>query len=121
MTDARRCALIAIDWGTTSARAYRLDESGAVLDAKSAPLGIQAVTDRQFAVALDTLLEGWHDIAPRIACGMIGSRQGWIEAPYVACPVDSFAASEAIWRAHPATSSRSSPARAASTHPAFRT
>ncbi len=88
MTDARRCALIAIDWGTTSARAYRLDESGAVLDAKSAALGIQAVTDRQFAVALDTLLEGWHDIAPRIACGMIGSRQGWIEAPYVACPVD---------------------------------
>ncbi len=88
MTDARRCALIAIDWGTTSARAYRLDESGALLDAKSAPLGIQAVTDRQFAVALDTLLEGWHDSAPRIACGMIGSRQGWIEAPYVACPVD---------------------------------
>ena len=88
MTDARRCALIAIDWGTTSARAYRLDESGAVLDAKSAPLGIQAVTDRQFAEALDTLLEGWHDSAPRIACGMIGSRQGWIEAPYIACPVD---------------------------------
>jgi 2-dehydro-3-deoxygalactonokinase len=89
VTDARRCALIAIDWGTTSARAYRLDENGAVLDSKSAPLGIQAVTDRQFAVALDALLEGWRDeAAPRIACGMIGSRQGWIEAPYVACPVD---------------------------------
>ena len=89
MTDARRCALIAIDWGTTSARAYRLDESGAVLDVKSAPLGIQAVTDRQFAVALETLLGPWRDeVVPRIACGMIGSRQGWIEAPYVGCPVD---------------------------------
>jgi 2-dehydro-3-deoxygalactonokinase len=89
VTDARRCALIAIDWGTTSARAYRLDESGAILDAKSAPLGIQAVADRQFAAALDTLLEGWRDDAvPRIGCGMIGSRQGWVEAPYVACPVD---------------------------------
>jgi len=28
VTDAVRCALIAIDWGTTSARAYRLDASG---------------------------------------------------------------------------------------------
>jgi len=88
VTDAVRCALIAIDWGTTSARAYRLDESGAVLDAKSAPLGIQAVTDRRFPAALTSLLEGWHDTAPRIACGMIGSRQGWTEAPYVACPVE---------------------------------
>ena len=89
MTEDRRCALLAIDWGTTSARAYRLDANGTILDTKSAPLGIQAVTDRQFAVALDTLLEGWGDaVVPRIACGMIGSRQGWIEAPYVDCPVD---------------------------------
>jgi len=89
VTEARRCALLAIDWGTTSARAYRLDANGAVLDTKSAPLGIQAITDRRFAVALDALLEEWRDeAAPRIACGMIGSRQGWVEAPYVSCPVD---------------------------------
>jgi len=81
--------LIAIDWGTSSARAYRLDECGVILDVKSAPLGIQAVTDRQFSVAFDALLEGWRDEAvPRIACGMIGSRQGWTETPYVECPVD---------------------------------
>jgi len=89
VTEDRRCALLAIDWGTTSARAYRLAASGTVLDTKSAPLGIQSVIDRQFAVALDSLLEGWRDEAvPRIACGMIGSRQGWIEVPYVGCPVD---------------------------------
>jgi 2-dehydro-3-deoxygalactonokinase len=81
--------LLAIDWGTTSARAYRLDANGTVLDTRSAPLGIQAVSDGQFAVALDSLLGDWRDeSAPRIACGMIGSRQGWIEAPYVSCPVD---------------------------------
>ncbi|MEO8304950.1 MAG: 2-dehydro-3-deoxygalactonokinase [Betaproteobacteria bacterium] len=89
MTDALRTALIAIDWGTTSARAYRLDPRGAVLDSRDAPLGIQAVADRQWAGALDTLLGDWRDIAvPRIACGMIGSRQGWVEAPYVPCPFD---------------------------------
>lgn len=80
-------ALIAIDWGTTSVRAYRVDATGAVLDSRSAPLGVQIVQDGRFRDALSTVLGDWRDErAPRIACGMIGSRQGWIEAPYVACP-----------------------------------
>ena len=80
-------ALIAIDWGTTSVRAYRVDATGAVRDSRSAPLGVQNVQDGRFRDALSTLLADWRDEpAPRIACGMIGSRQGWIEAPYVACP-----------------------------------
>ena len=54
---------------------------------RSAPLGVQSVQDGRFAEALAALLGDWHDDpAPRIACGMIGSRQGWLEAPYVACP-----------------------------------
>ena len=89
MNDTRRTALIALDWGTTSARAYRIDGAGAVLEARSAALGIQSLRDQRFAPALDTLLDDWRDdAAPRIACGMIGSRQGWIEAPYADCPVD---------------------------------
>ena len=87
MSESRPAALIAIDWGTTSARAYRLDAAGEVLAAHSAPLGIKAIHDGQFRPALDALLADWRDdAAPRIACGMIGSRQGWIEAPYVDCP-----------------------------------
>jgi 2-dehydro-3-deoxygalactonokinase len=89
VTESRSTALIAIDWGTTSARAYRLDAAGAVRDARSAALGIGSLRDGNFAVALDTLLDDWRDYdVPRIACGMIGSRQGWIEAPYVECPAD---------------------------------
>jgi len=80
-------ALIAIDWGTTAARAYALDGAGAVTGTRSAPLGVQHVQDGRFADALAALLGDWQDDpAPRIACGMIGSRQGWLEAPYVACP-----------------------------------
>lgn len=87
MTESRSTALIAIDWGTTSARAYRLAAGGTVCDTRSAPLGIGSLKDGRFAQALDTLLDDWRDHdAPRIACGMIGSRQGWIEAPYVECP-----------------------------------
>ncbi len=89
MNATRRSALIAIDWGTTSARAYRIDAAGDVFGSRSAPLGIQTVQDGGFVGALDALLDDWRgDAAPRMACGMIGSRQGWIEAPYVACPAD---------------------------------
>jgi len=81
-------ALFAIDWGTTSARAYRMSTSGDVLDVRSAPLGISQIHDGRFSDALAHLLGDWRDEkAPRIACGMIGSRQGWLEAPYIPCPV----------------------------------
>jgi len=80
-------SLIAIDWGTTSARAYRLDARGGVQDERTAPLGISQIASGRYDEALSTLLGEWaSDRAPRLACGMIGSRQGWIEAPYVACP-----------------------------------
>jgi 2-dehydro-3-deoxygalactonokinase len=87
--------LIAIDWGTTTARAYRLDAQGGVRDERSAVLGISYVRDHRYAEALAALLGDWQaDPAPRLACGMIGSRQGWVEAPYVACPasLDAIAA-----------------------------
>jgi 2-dehydro-3-deoxygalactonokinase len=92
-------ALIGLDWGTTSARAYRIDRNGHVIDARRAPLGIQNVRDGAFASALDRLLGDWRDIAvPRLACGMIGSRQGWIEAPYCETPVSLAALAESIAR-----------------------
>jgi 2-dehydro-3-deoxygalactonokinase len=80
-------ALISIDWGTTSARAYRHAGDGRVAEERAAPLGIQQIRDGAFAAALASLLGDWvDDPAPRIACGMIGSRQGWVEAPYCDCP-----------------------------------
>ena len=82
-------ALIGIDWGTTSARAYRLDARGRILDEQSAPLGVQKVEPGNFPQALTALLGGdVPDGVPMIASGMIGSRQGWVEAPYRDCPAD---------------------------------
>lgn len=80
-------ALIALDWGTTRARAYRLGADGRVLATRSGALGVQRLAGRTFPAALAELVGDWHDDpAPRLACGMVGSRQGWREAPYVACP-----------------------------------
>jgi 2-dehydro-3-deoxygalactonokinase len=80
-------ALVAIDWGTSSARAYRVARDGATVAQRGAPLGIQQVRDGAFAAALGELLGDWTTLdVPRLACGMIGSRQGWVEAPYTPCP-----------------------------------
>ena len=93
-------ALIAVDWGTTSARAYRLDARGDLLAQRSVPLGIKHVRDGRFEPALAKLLGDWiDDTAPRIACGMIGSRQGWVEAPYVDCPASLTALADRVVRA----------------------
>jgi len=84
---SERTSLIAVDWGTTSARAYRLDARGAVLESRAAPLGVTQVAAGGFAEALARLLADWDATpVPRIASGMIGSRQGWVEAPYLECP-----------------------------------
>jgi 2-dehydro-3-deoxygalactonokinase len=80
-------ALIAIDWGTTSARAYCLGTRGDVVASRTVPLGVMQVQEGCFPEALASLLGDWHDVAaPRLACGMVGSRQGWREAPYIECP-----------------------------------
>ena len=77
--------MIAVDWGTSSFRAYRLDASGAVLEQRSAAAGLLACQGR-FEPMLAQQLAGWDD-ALIVMAGMIGSRNGWREVPYVACPV----------------------------------
>ena len=79
--------LIAVDWGTSSLRGARLDESGKVLEEKSAPLGILNVPNGDFAGVFRAQFSDWMKDGTRcLISGMAGSRQGWAEAPYVACP-----------------------------------
>jgi 2-dehydro-3-deoxygalactonokinase len=82
-------SLIAADWGTTSFRAYLLDAEGAILDRLEAARGIQSVPAGAFENALADCVAPWRGPAgrpPIFLSGMIGSRQGWREAPYVSCP-----------------------------------
>lgn len=89
--------MIAVDWGTSSFRAYRLDTDGAILERREAPLGILAIANGRFAEALMSQVGDWaHNGCPAIIMsGMIGSRQGWREAPYAMTPAgaDEIAAS----------------------------
>jgi 2-dehydro-3-deoxygalactonokinase len=80
--------MIAVDWGTSSLRAYRLNPDGGVLERRSAPLGIMQVEGGRFAEALESQVGDWLAAGdtPVVMSGMIGSRQGWMEVPYASCP-----------------------------------
>ena len=80
--------MIGIDWGTSSFRAYRIDEAGAAVDRRAAPRGILAVAGGRFAEELRRQVGDWIAEGERriLLSGMIGSRQGWQEAPYLPCP-----------------------------------
>jgi 2-dehydro-3-deoxygalactonokinase len=80
--------MIAIDWGTTHLRAYRLNADGSIRSAKSSPAGIMSIAGGDFETALSEILVDWNEAADRevFMSGMVGSRQGWIEVPYVPCP-----------------------------------
>lgn len=82
--------MIVVDWGTSSFRAYRLAADGRIVDRRSAPRGILTIEAGGFPAALDAEIGGWlgEETGDVILGGMIGSRQGWVEAPYVDCPAD---------------------------------
>ncbi len=80
--------MIGIDWGTSSFRAFRIDRAGAVRERRAAPRGILAVAGGRFDEELRRQVGDWIEAGERrvVMSGMIGSRQGWLEVPYVACP-----------------------------------
>ena len=80
--------LIAIDWGTSSLRGALLDPKGHVLEEKSHARGILTVPPGEFKSVFDSLFGEWmQPLDSRcLISGMAGSKQGWIEAPYCACP-----------------------------------
>ena len=81
-------ALIGIDWGTSSLRAFLIGAGGEVLDHISKPLGIMRINDGDFERSFNDLVGPWQQAIdlPIIASGMITSRNGWVETPYVSVP-----------------------------------
>jgi 2-dehydro-3-deoxygalactonokinase len=101
VVDPTSVSMLALDWGTTSCRAYLMDGADAVCDVRTSSRGVMAVTadaaqtgrDRAAAYEheLDALCGDWLRGSPRVvmvACGMIGSDQGWTTAGYLDIPVD---------------------------------
>ena len=98
MSGQNQASLIALDWGTSSLRAYLHDCAGTVITSRESADGVAAIVSRAqtdaalpFRAAYEHLCGDWLGAVPKlptIASGMIGSRQGWLEAPYLDCPAD---------------------------------
>lgn len=73
---------IAVDWGTTNRRAYRLDSVGKCVDEFEDDKGVLSIPDGGFAAAVQDIRRRLGDL-PLLLAGMVGSNRGWKEAPYV--------------------------------------
>lgn len=86
---------IAVDWGTSNLRAWAMGPQG-VLAAAGSDDGMGKLAQAEFEPALLRVIAPWQGagITPVIACGMVGARQGWMEAPYRSTPCAPVASGE---------------------------
>ena len=78
-----------MDWGTSALRGALLAADGRVLAEHAAPRGLLSVPPGGWAAAFGAEFGAWRAAHPGLPClmaGMVGSRQGWVEAPYCPCP-----------------------------------
>lgn len=85
---------IAVDWGTSSLRAWAMDAQGGILADARSDQGMGTLTPETFEPALRALVEPWlgSGVMQVIACGMVGARQGWTEALYASVPCEPISA-----------------------------
>lgn len=99
--------MIGIDWGTTNLRAWRFDPAGAIAEAREAPFGIARLPPGGFDAAFAEVVGEWLADGETgvLIAGMAGSRQGWLEVPYLDCPAGAaeIAAATALLPIAPAT------------------
>lgn len=81
-------SVVAVDWGTSQLRLWPLDRAGKKLACHRSNQGMRVVERDEFPAILEAQLEelGLGFDVPVIMCGMVGSRQGWQEAPYLKTP-----------------------------------
>jgi 2-dehydro-3-deoxygalactonokinase len=78
---------IAVDWGTSNLRVWAMGPDGPMAQ-RSSEDGMGSLAPDAFEAALINLIGPWlsASVTQVIACGMVGSRQGWKEAPYRTVP-----------------------------------
>ena len=80
---------IAVDWGTIESARLGHGVRAACWPRRTSDDGMGRLARDGFEPALLRLIGAWlapGQATPVIACGMVGSRQGWLEAPYRAVP-----------------------------------
>jgi 2-dehydro-3-deoxygalactonokinase len=90
--------LVALDWGTSALRGALLSAHGEVLQRRAFDVGIRGVPPGSHHALVQRHFGDWLQTpdARCLICGMAGSREGWVEAPYRACPTRLDALAEHI-------------------------
>ena len=89
--------VLAIDWGTTNRRAWRIAADGAVEAEEQDGRGIKSVAPGGFAAEAASIRSRLGDL-PMLCAGMAGSNRGWMETQYLPCPLDLDAiAAGVVW------------------------
>jgi len=76
---------ILVDWGTSRRRAWLVSPEGTTLDRREDGAGMLSLTPEAFAPSFEAFTVDWP-ACPVLFAGMVGARQGWVEAPYIDCP-----------------------------------
>ena len=80
---------IAVDWGSSNLRVWALDKRHKILDSFSSSDGMLSLETGNFESLLLEKISNWvaGDVnIPVLCCGMVGAKQGWLEAPYATVP-----------------------------------
>lgn len=84
-----------IDWGSSSFRAYRFDQSSTIVETVATQAGLKFVADASqgetcpFQECLFNTVGHWLTPGDTVLLsGMVTSRSGWQETPYLSCPAD---------------------------------
>ena len=89
MTILKELYWIAIDWGSSNLRVWALNNNNAILDSILSNDGMLGLASNEFEPLLFEKISKWgvgDANIPILCCGMVGAKQGWVEAPYASIP-----------------------------------
>lgn len=99
MTGLAGLSWIAADWGTSNLRVWAMASDGSAIARAESDDGMSRLDRTEFEPALVRLIGGWLTtgrVTTVVACGMVGSRQGWVEASYRTVPCAPMAAGRMV-------------------------
>lgn len=90
---------IAADWGTSNLRVWLMGPDNEPVQDLKSDAGMGSLTPEEFEPVLVSLVKEHlapGTVTPVIACGMVGAKQGWIEARYATVPCKAPGMAESV-------------------------
>lgn len=89
MVNPKNTVWVAVDWGTSNLRVWIMGDTERPIAQVQSDRGMGSLQKSEFEPALLSLISDYLPDGiqtPVVCCGMVGARQGWVEAEYKAIP-----------------------------------